>query len=1700
MSKMASKARRAPSTELSAQKPWPGPRSFDEYDHTYFFGRDAEIADLFDRIRAHTLTVLHGKSGLGKTSLLQAGVFPKLRKSGFFPLRILFSFDAGAKPLAAQIRSRLKAEIDEGALDAKPPGDDETLWHYFQHTAFWDATGESVIPVLVLDQFEETLQPKRWDVLSALVVELADLVENWVPQALLAKATDEAPPRAERAPRAKVVLSLREDYLAELDELRPRMPSLAAPRMRLGPLRWTNALSAVIDPATKEKLLGSDENAARALAEKIVRVVAGGESTSESTEGIEVESSILALYCYEINNIRIEKHFSCIDGEMVSSKERDKLLRGFYERCIAQVSEATRRLVEEELLSGGRRDMVAQDTVAKDQLDDIDKLVSLHLLRREMRLGRQYVEIVHDVLVKPISDCRDERVAKAERDAKLAREKAEQEAERKGLEEQRREAERLKEVAEAQLALAETQQKLKEKQRAQERFRFLSVGLVLIVLLGAGVGRLRSAAKQAEEDLRKKVEDTYRQAEQLGERAGASLADNHWDDAARTLAPALETLKDAQQLEGKFVDEYGPQALGSDAKRKTATLPLLARRFVGAMGASRLLIQEREGLANVVIDAQGRYGAALLADKRTIRLFDADHPEKPPWATDPLPSRELGTAQKSPKPGEVIKTRGFGGSVCDLALSGDGRLVLASADDGSVVVTGVEDGKHKLAFRSRIKCPLLSVDNAGRIVRLHERNLYDDIDTDKNIIVRLNADGSDIDGFVDFVKVPFKQFQRLMLAQPSQDAKSILTLWYDRFRLSCEWYGATIDERSLPVPLGTIEDCTRQATFSGDAKYFAVLLGNGNVDVWTREGEGVKRVGPPIVPQSKVINSIAFDPRESDVLLSSSDTMVEARRIDGSSLFVVSAGEDASPVGLLPKSPSGPGALVVETADALVVFEHGTPRPLRSLPLQSMRQRALRPEKGEAIVTAANAVRLISVADDFSGANDRVLWGRGSSAQAERTARLPGIAYVGAIDRARVVGNRLAMLMSDDVLFVDDISTGKPNTRWWNNRGTKLTAFDVGTSRTNAEHVVALDWVNRLHIGTPEEPKAVGEPPPVSWDDGMRSSLALSEDGQWVAAAFGPTAQVRSTEKPTKGWPWPPKTKERGVKLTSVAITSYEDAPRVAIGDEKGRIHVLHVPGTKLEEITPNDDSVRLPAAVQRIVWASPELFAAGDADGNVAVFSVRSKPNPQVSLTATLKRHDYPVTLLRFSPGKDHLLSADEKNSDIVVSTIEGAHVCTMPAHRSATQDIEFVPGSEPTRVLSRGRYGPTISWDMKSCTVRRQFGGDTRYAGYVGPSFVTISSEATMTVWKDDLGGGSAEEKSDQGPAGVLQWGEAWNGKLVASDDSGRVFWIGENEPPAATKAPPDVAKAISLVASSKTRLLALTEAGVFLDWHDQAGEPSVGHVTLSVDNILRAAALSKDGARLFLVEQASKQPSLRLRIVSGTSENILANVEKGPTELVTGDACSAADPASEEKRPAVSVTLTGAGLRVVSVAPNGCTRLWDDSGQLLLEAASRMGSMASLVSLSPRGDRLAVADENNALSFFEIKLTESARSSSLRRIEWEPERHRQKIRAITFHPEGRFAATVGDDGRVWLWDAESGKPLVLVGTHPGPIRWATFGQDGDHLYTGGAEAWLRSWDMRTKIDPKEGPDKLLGAIYDWLPELRPRSNDAVKSAEPN
>ncbi len=170
---------------LDDENPWPGLESFRENERAFFFGRDGEAAVLLEHVLDAQVTVLCGRSGLGKTSLLRAGLFPLVREQHFLPIYVRLEVKPGAAPLSRQLHQSVRDAIQAELPDAVLPSDEDSLWEYLHRKDFdlRGANGDRLTPVVVLDQFEElfTLGERAPDLVEAFRNDFGDLAENRIP-------------------------------------------------------------------------------------------------------------------------------------------------------------------------------------------------------------------------------------------------------------------------------------------------------------------------------------------------------------------------------------------------------------------------------------------------------------------------------------------------------------------------------------------------------------------------------------------------------------------------------------------------------------------------------------------------------------------------------------------------------------------------------------------------------------------------------------------------------------------------------------------------------------------------------------------------------------------------------------------------------------------------------------------------------------------------------------------------------------------------------------------------------------------------------------------------------------------------------------------------------------------------------------------------------------------------------------------------------------------------------------------------------------------------------------------------------------------------------------------------------------------------------------------------------------------------------
>lgn len=183
-------------------------------DRAIFFGREADCARLHSRLLASSVLVVFGKSGVGKTSLLRAGLLSRFQA----PQDLVVTQRMLSEPVAA-LRGLLSRIL------GLTPGD-ESLASLLLRAE--KCVRGSVI--LVLDQFEEFFLRCTAAQRSQFGRELAEVLRLDLR-------------------RTHLILSLREDFLAQMSELEEWVPSILQQRFRVTALDLTQAREAILKPA-----------------------------------------------------------------------------------------------------------------------------------------------------------------------------------------------------------------------------------------------------------------------------------------------------------------------------------------------------------------------------------------------------------------------------------------------------------------------------------------------------------------------------------------------------------------------------------------------------------------------------------------------------------------------------------------------------------------------------------------------------------------------------------------------------------------------------------------------------------------------------------------------------------------------------------------------------------------------------------------------------------------------------------------------------------------------------------------------------------------------------------------------------------------------------------------------------------------------------------------------------------------------------------------------------------------------------------------------------------------------------------------------------------------------------------------------------------------------------------------------------------
>ncbi len=410
---------------------WLGLESYQE--NQIIYGRNEEICDLSQRVLNDIDTVVYGKSGIGKTSIINAGILPVVRKNGIIPI-VLRLDHSNNQSYIKQIKEAVGREVEIVETISAKNIDKELFWEFFHRHQFF-VNGKRVKLMLIFDQFEEIFTLQQTAVIrTEFFKEFADVLNDAMPKELafnsdgLDTGEDSLPEiqvegfacmsgifnninSAVSCPETQYVndnnihfiFILREDFLSEFEFFTTKIPSLKLHRFALRPLNEEQAAEIITQPCPG--LVSMD------VAHFIIETVTGRSDFSLGDEPeIDVDAAVLSLFLSRIYQ-KLSDNDDVISSHIIKQFGAD-IIKDFYIESIENLTDVETNLMEDKLLtSSGRRNNVSYSDFCKFiDKNKIDNLILEKKLLRTFNYGNDIrIEFIHDILCPVVKERKEQR-------------------------------------------------------------------------------------------------------------------------------------------------------------------------------------------------------------------------------------------------------------------------------------------------------------------------------------------------------------------------------------------------------------------------------------------------------------------------------------------------------------------------------------------------------------------------------------------------------------------------------------------------------------------------------------------------------------------------------------------------------------------------------------------------------------------------------------------------------------------------------------------------------------------------------------------------------------------------------------------------------------------------------------------------------------------------------------------------------------------------------------------------------------------------------------------------------------------------------------------------------------------------------------------------------------------------------------------
>jgi len=680
--------------------PYPGLYSFQEKDQAYFFGRKQETQEIIASLLTARLTFLFGSSGVGKTSLLNAGVIASLRKKIPTPLtqnisfkRIIVSFNDwreqnqgtqtnGFSSLKQIIKAELIAVLTQKP-DVRALNETEKLKESLR-SVLGDVLEEQSPQDLDTHADLSSVLTTATKLLDGNIIILLDQFEEYLSQSGTETEIQERDKELIEAinhadPRIRFLIAIREENLHLLDRFRKKIPQFFTRSYRLNPLSPDQVRDAIEKPLQTYHRLSSSKDPVRVDIELVEQIMADlplanpsqacklkdfqYQEITQATVGF--EASYLQLLLSQLWETAVKQEISDLNLSSYNNlSDITSLLKKHIKSAIdrqGELKEIAKKCSICLVTSEGEQSTVSLSALSKSckSTPEIISKILRAFIDRE-RILRPLADgrfiLFHDLLAPILLE------------------------DRKAYEKD------LEDIAVKQKLINSKNQTKKAIQTAQ-RFRRISASLAAILLLSIGVTLFAfNQEKQAEERIQiattkvEQADKAQKQAELKREKAETQTkqaevtrqkAEIKRKETEKSLSLAAAKAKQAQIAQQKT------EAKHKQTEKKRALAASKAKQVALATPKLPTVPQPRLGLNS----EQQQLALMLKATKKPVRLDDT------------LGVQIDRLVRHSSKVSETATLRGHVMKINHVAFSPDGLQIATASTDKTSIIWQAKTGK-----------------------------------------------------------------------------------------------------------------------------------------------------------------------------------------------------------------------------------------------------------------------------------------------------------------------------------------------------------------------------------------------------------------------------------------------------------------------------------------------------------------------------------------------------------------------------------------------------------------------------------------------------------------------------------------------------------------------------------------------------------------------------------------------------------------------------------------------------------------------------------------------------------------------------------------------------------------------------------------------------------------------------------------------